>query len=91
MDWLSTIIQRDCHVEQNPIMRNIWCNHGDFGFTLASLSCMVMAVVVVDIGVRFGVKKFVISTVTILFTLKLLLALTNFGVVPYWVLSWWQY
>lgn len=91
LDWSSTIVAHDCRVEENPFMRDVWCQYGDFGFTIVSIGFALTTHIAVVIGWRYGYKWVTAGTLLAVITLKLLIALTNLVLIPYFVTGWWTY
>ena len=91
IDWASTIVMHDCSVEENPFMRNIWCKYGDLGFSVVSISFGFFLTIAIWIGWRYGYVWSVVLTALPIITFKILIALTNLALIPYWVTGWWQY
>jgi len=91
MDWSSTIEAHYYGAEENPLMRDIWKTHGDIGFTITSLLFGFLLHIVIVIGFKYGYKWSVISSALVMITFKILIALTNLAVIPYWVTGWFQF
>ena len=91
LDWSSTISVNDCRLEENPFMRDIWCGHGNIGFTLASVGFAVLTNYAIWAGWRYGEKWAAILAALPVLTFKLVIALTNLALVPYSWTAWWQY
>ncbi len=91
LDWSSTIVAHDCRVEENPFMRDVWCQYGDFGFTIVSIIFAILTHIAVIIGWRYGYKWVTAWALLAVITLKLLIALTNLALIPLWITSWFQF
>ena len=81
LDWHSTIIQSP-EVEENPIVQWIWVNGGDIGFTLFTLLIMALVIFII---VKIGKLAWIVLP---LLLLKLIIALTNYDLVPYSWTGW---
>ena len=90
LDWYSTIIQ-DYTIEETPLVREIWRLYGDVGFTIFDILVMMLTICIFTLGWNYSKKlRWLLSLFFgILVTFKLLIALTNLDVIPYWVLCWY--
>lgn len=92
LDWSSTIAgNSSCMVEENPVMRAVWCDHGVAGFTLTSLAFALITHIAIRYGWGDGSRWAVGITVLLVVGFKLLIALTNLNLIPLWVTGWWTY
>lgn len=90
IDWYSTIIQRDWRVEENPIVRMVWRETGDLGMTLFSLVLLLAVLMLIEYGSRARGFWLTALALFILVAFKLLIALTNLNLIPYWVTGWFH-
>jgi len=90
LDWYSTIIQ-DYTVEETPLVREVWRVYGDVGFTIFDILAMMLTVYIFTLGWNYSKKlRWLLGLAFgILTTFKLLMALTNLDLIPYWVLSFY--
>ena len=91
LDWSSTIVAHDWKVEENPFMRDIWKNYGDIGFTVASIMFGVAFSLVFYYSLKYKYHTVVVLAGFPMVTFKVLIALTNLAVIPYWVTGWFQF
>jgi hypothetical protein len=91
LDWASTIVAHDWRVETNPFMRNVWKVHGDIGFTLATLAFGIAGSLVIHYGYKYAYKWPITIALIPVLTFKGLIALTNLLVIPFWVMSWFNF
>jgi Mg/Co/Ni transporter MgtE len=90
LDFVSTIILGNYRLEENDIIRYIWQHFGIIGFFLTCLlSCFAFIAIIVNGWVR-GYKKTITITVVLLMTFKIIIALTNLGIAPYWLTAWYS-
>jgi hypothetical protein len=87
-DWASTISAHSYTVELNPFMREIWRVSGDWGFTLVSLAFGFWLTLMVHLGFKIANKKAIIIAMTLVTSIKLLIALTNLMLIPKSTISW---
>lgn len=87
LDWHSTIIQ-SFTVEENPVMKWFWQSGGNVGFTVVSL--LFLAVVVALIRYTPERLRFVYPVFWLFLGFKILIALTNYDLIPYSVTAWYQ-
>jgi len=90
LDYGSTIVV-DWTYEENPLMRAIWRDYGDIGFTVASLLFGAIFSLVYYYGYRYTKSKMVMLAMFLMVTFKILIALTNLALIPYWVTGWFQF
>lgn len=88
LDFYSTIIQGDYHVEENPIIRSIWAR-GDWAFALAVIAFTALFILFLYLLHKKNKHYPYLSVPFLVF--KLLMALTNLGLVSYQLLSWFHY
>lgn len=92
LDWSSTIAgNSSCMVEENPVMRAVWCDHGVLGFTLTSLAFALITHLAIRYGWGAGSRWAVGITVLLVVGFKFAIALTNLNLIPLWVTGWWVY
>lgn len=91
LDWSSTIEAHNWRVEENPFMREVWKNHGDLGFTIASLLFGILLSCAIKIGWKYGYKQVVLLTTFPMITFKVIIALTNLAVVPLYLTNWFNF
>lgn len=91
IDWASTIVAHDYRVEENPFMKSVWQNHGDIGFTLASIAFGIGITLAIHYGFKYAYKAAVVIALVPMITFKLLIALTNLAVIPYSVMAWFHF
>lgn len=100
LDWYSTIIAPNGYLaEENPFMRAIWRDYGDMGFTVASLAFGVAFSLLYIYGYGFmatrrDLWRFAYVMVLgsfLMITMKILIAMTNLALIPYWVTGWFQF
>ena len=91
LDWSSTIEAHNWRVEENPFMRYFWREHGDIGFTLMTL--LIASVFSYALYLAFKHRLWFLIALGMLpvISFKVLIALTNLAVIPYWVTSWFQF
>jgi hypothetical protein len=89
MDWASTISAHDYRVEETPLMRYVWQRFGDTGFTVTTLLFGIVYTLIIYYGLKYKFKWAVIPTSIVMITFKILIALTNLTVIPYWVTGWY--
>jgi hypothetical protein len=92
LDYLTTIVQAP-EMEENPFMRYWWLGAGNFGFTAITV---LLAVLVVRLYTHLfdhysRYATFGAWVLGILSTFKILIALTNANLIPYWVTGWYQF
>lgn len=93
LDWGSTIVQTP-QGEENPVMRAFWLGGGGFVFSLVTVAvaCLVVTLHAFLCGFRGGrYAKVADYTLFALSTFKLLIALTNLALIPYWVTGWYKF
>ena len=91
LDWSSTIEAHDCRVEENPFMRDVWCQYGDIGFTAISVGFALVTHIAIVVGMKYGFKWVTVSAALAVLTFKFIIALTNIQLIPYSVTSFWKY
>ena len=95
LDVWSTIIQRDWHCEENPIIRMTWHHLGDAGLISINIFFYVLVLAIPYFIHRLTKDKLlnsiVLITVIALSLFKILIALTNFNMIPYFITAWFQY
>lgn len=89
LDWSSTIAAHDWRVEETPMMRAIWRDYGDTGFTLTTILVAVIVSVAIYYGAKLRLGWLVVIGMVPMITFKILIALTNLVVIPYWVTGWY--
>lgn len=90
LDWSSTIEAHDYRVEENPLMRQIWMNYGDIGFTFVSLLFGVLLTLGIYLS-KYSIKKIIYPLLFLFITFKILIALTNLVLIPLWVTDWFKF
>jgi len=91
LDWSSTVSAHDWRVEENPFMRNIWMNYGDLGFTLVTVFFLLLLSFTIHFSEKYKLQALLYLGLIPVITFKILIALTNLAVIPYWITGWWQY
>ena len=95
LDVWSTIIQRDWRVEENPFIRWFWHHLGDAGLISINIFFYVIVLSIPYFTRKLTEDKLLNSMVLIavifLALFKILIALTNFGIVPYYLTAWFQF
>lgn len=91
LDWSSTIVAHDWRVEENPVMSYFWRVHGETGFTLFTLFTSLIFSLGLVLGFRHRLWFLVWFGMFPVITFKVLIALTNLAVIPYWVTDWFQF
>ncbi len=88
LDFLTTVIQSPAN-EENPVVRRIWERFGDFGlfyFDLIAMGTVIVIWIIVKnhtrLQVPIGIALFILCT------FRLVVALQNAGVLPYFLTSW---
>jgi len=89
--WSSTIVAHDWKVEENPFMRDIWRYHGDMGFTVASIIFGIVWSLIFYYSLKYKYYVAVVLAGFPMITFKVLIALTNLAVIPYWITGWFQF
>jgi len=92
LDFHSTIIQ-DPSAEENPIIRNIW-EQGDIYFAIAAFVIYGIIIAIIRWSKRNVNKNLfplILITIFILSIFKIIIALTNYGIMPYFITSWLVY
>ena len=89
MDWASTIAFHDYRAEETPLMRYVWQRFGDTGFTITALLFGIVYTLIIYYGMRSKYKWVIIATSLVMITFKILIALTNLTVIPFWVTGWY--
>ena len=88
LDFISTIIQSPS-AEENPIVRGIWESFGWFGvfyFDLLAMGVVIAIWVAVKSYTRLELQ--VGGALFLLCTFRIVVALQNFGILPYYFTSW---
>lgn len=91
MDWASTICYHSYKEEENPLMRDIWQNYGDLGFSLISLFFGILNTVIMIFLIKNKLKYLVYFIMIPLITFKILIALTNLILIPVWITDWFHF
>ena len=95
LDIWSTIILRDWHYEENPFIRYFWHNFGDIGLIGINFFFYLLVLSIPYFIHKLTKSKLlnsmVLITVIALSLFKILIALTNFGIAPYYLTEWFQY
>jgi len=92
LDLLSTILFCEVEWEENPLFRNVWENYGTLGFIIVALTFGIIghtAILLVEKHCRL--KNVVYVAFSLLITFKVLIALTNMALIPYWVTGWFNF
>ncbi len=94
LDFGSTIIQ-NWQVEENPLIRYIWHHGGIFGMIFINLFFYLLVLFLPNIVYKITKNKRLQNITYILiipFALfKIIIALTNFGLIPYYWTGWFNY
>jgi len=95
LDFWSTIIQADWRVEENPLIRYIWHYGGMLGMVLITLFFYLLVMFIPHLVYQITEdKKMQNIAYTILIPLivfKIMIALTNFNLIPYYWTGWFHY
>jgi len=92
LDFHSTIIQSPSS-EENPILRGIW-EQSTFGFiTMLFVLYGIIIWILRSSKERVNKKLFplILLVVVGISIFKIIIALTNYGLAPYWMTSWFIY
>jgi len=92
LDLLSTILFCEVQWEENPLFKNIWENYGTLGFIIVALSFGFIghiSILMVDKYCRL--KNVVYVAFNLLITFKVLIALTNLNLIPFYLTSWFNF
>ena len=90
LDWYSTIIQSPA-VEENPVVRCIWEKFGNSGLTIFDLLIGLLVSWILKRSSKLKGYRIICVAFFFVIVFKILIAFTNLGLIPYWVLSWFNY
>ena len=92
LDVFSTLVFCEKEWEENPIFANAWNNYGALGFIILAVTIGFIGhftILLVEKYVRL--KNIVYICLFFLITFKVLIALTNMALIPYWVTGWFNF
>lgn len=89
LDWASTIEAHNYRVEKTPLMRWVWMEYGDMGFTAMTILAATLFSVAIWLSLKLKMYPLVALCIFPVITFKILIALTNLAVIPYWVTGWY--
>lgn len=90
LDHWSTVIL-SWRSEENPVVKYIWKEYGDLGFTVFNLLFAAIFSLIIYQSRKLYLFKVVFSAALILISFKIVIALTNFGLIPYAFTAWFSY
>ena len=90
LDWYSTIIQSPS-VEENPAVRYIWEKFGNAGLTLFDLFIGLLVSWIIQRSSKLKGYRIICVAFFFVIVFKILMGLTNLGLIPYEVLAWFNY
>lgn len=86
LDWHSTVIQHP-GAEENPFVRFYWETYGDIGLAMVSIVAFIFTAICTL--ALYRVRPYLVWAGLPLAVFKILIALTNYAILPYWVLAWY--
>jgi len=90
IDWYSTIIQSPA-VEENPVVRYIWEKFGNAGLTIFDLFIGLLVSYIIHRTSKLKGYRIICVAFSFVIVFKILMGLTNLGLIPYEVLAWFNY
>ena len=89
IDVLSTIIYYEWYEETNPFGMTVWRDYGDIGFIILALLIGLIGMGVILLVNKYVRIKYPIwITMILLTTFKVMVAMTNLEILPYWTTDW---
>ena len=90
LDGWSTIIL-SYQYEENPVVKYVWKEYGDLGFVLFNLIFALIFSAVLFYSRKLKGASLIYSFALLLIVFKIVIALTNFGIIPYAYTAWFSY
>lgn len=92
LDFMSTVILTPS-MEENMLIRFFWERYGWFGLMTVNVFFGIAVFLIWD-TCRLWLRKIAMNIISVsllvLMGFKILIALTNYGLVPYYLTSWFQ-